>query len=348
MISRHSHRKNEHVSLAKKFFQESASAGFEQLRFIHHGLPEITVKEVDPTTTLFNNQLQMQWPFYIEAMTGGSNETGKLNQQLAQIAHQTGVAMASGSESIALKDPSTANSFTVIRDANPTGIVFANMGAGHSLADAKQVVSLIDANALEVHINVAQEMIMPEGDREFNWIAELTDIVSHAPVPVIIKEVGFGMDQATIKQLVQSVGAKAINISGRGGTNFATIENFRRKHKDLDYLADWGQTTVESLLEAQAFKTDVDLIASGGIKTPLDIAKAIALGANAVGIAGTILNQLIQNGPEKTIEMIKDWQTGLITIMTMLGCRTIQDLQNEKLLLSPELINYIQQRRIKY
>ncbi|MBW1605602.1 type 2 isopentenyl-diphosphate Delta-isomerase [Lactobacillus sp. Sy-1] len=348
MISRHSHRKNEHVSLAEKFFQSTATAGFDQVRFIHHGLPEISAHQVVTNSTLFNGHIKMQWPFYIEAMTGGSPETGKLNQQLAMIAEQTGLAMASGSASVALKDPTTQKSFTVIRDHLKSGNVFANIGAGHPLADAEEVIQLLDADALEVHINVAQEMIMPEGDRDFNWQTDLRSIVNHASKPVIIKEVGFGMDQKTIQTLVEQVGAQAINISGRGGTNFALIENFRRKHKDLDYLAAWGQTTVESLLEAQTLKKQVSIIASGGIRTPLDITKAIALGADAVGVAGTILNQLIKHGPEQTVEMIQDWQTGIVTIMTMLGCRNIAELQSERLLLSSDLMNYIHQRNIKY
>ncbi|UQS86617.1 type 2 isopentenyl-diphosphate Delta-isomerase [Nicoliella spurrieriana] len=348
MISRHSHRKNEHVSLAEKFFTDSANADFDRVRLIHHSLPEINSHQVDPKTTLFNGQIKMKWPFYIEAMTGGSDETGKLNQQLAQIAALTDLTMASGSASVALKDPKTHESFQTIRKNLPNGNVFANIGAGHSLADAQKVITLLDADALEVHINVAQEMIMPEGDRDFHWMNELKNIVMNAPKPVIVKEVGFGMDQQTISTLINIVGASAINISGRGGTNFATIENFRRKHKEFSYLTNWGQTTVESLLEAQAFRGQVDIIASGGVRNPLDIAKAIGLGANAVGIAGAILDQLIQNGFAATVEMIKEWQNGLITIMTMLGCQNVSQLQSQHLLLDNELVNYVHQRQIKY
>ncbi|MHA8111097.1 type 2 isopentenyl-diphosphate Delta-isomerase [Lactobacillaceae bacterium Melli_B4] len=348
MINRHSHRKNEHVSLATKFFQPQADAGFDQVRFIHHSLPEIDKEQVDPRTELFEGKIKLGWPFYIEAMTGGSKATGKLNQQLARIAKQTGLAMASGSTSVALKDAATADSFKVIRDELPHGIVFANLGAGHSLTTAQRAVELLNADALEIHINVPQEMVMPEGDRNFHWEAELREIIQNADFPVIIKEVGFGMEQRTLSQLVDVVGAKAINISGRGGTNFARIENFRRTNKEFDYLSDWGQSTVESLLEAQATKQDVDIIASGGIRNPLDIAKSIALGAQAVGVAGTILNKLIQDGEAATTEMIKEWQNGLITIMTMIGCANLKQLQHERLLLSPALMNYIEQRHIKY
>ncbi|GLB46837.1 isopentenyl-diphosphate delta-isomerase [Philodulcilactobacillus myokoensis] len=345
MTSKHSQRKNEHVSLAEKFYSTPKNADFNRVKFIHQSLPEINLSDIDYSTYL--GHLKLKCPFYIEAMTGGSEQTKKLNARLAQIANATGIAMACGSQSIALADSSLIDTFSIIRHYDKNGVVIANMSASHSLDDAIKVVKMINANALEIHINAPQELIMPEGDRSFYWLDQIKAINDHFNLPIIIKEVGYGMAKETIQKLLDA-GIKIVNVSGRGGTNFAKIENFRRPDQDLFYLNDWGQTTVQSLLEAQSVHRHPEIIASGGIQTPLDIAKALCLGANAVGIAGEMLHLLIHNSNDEIIKIIKQWQAGLKIIMTMLGCRNIYDLQQQKLLLDEKLLNYIKQRHIKY
>ncbi|WP_220752073.1 type 2 isopentenyl-diphosphate Delta-isomerase [Apilactobacillus xinyiensis] len=345
MDSQHSQRKNEHISLSEKFYNEYSTADFEKIRFIHHSLPEISAQSIRMDTQLGN--IELKCPFYIEAMTGGSKLAGELNEKLSKIAQECNLAIASGSESIAIKDYKTANSFANLRKYNPNGIVFANIGANHPVENAKKAIDILNADALEIHINAVQEIVMPEGSRNFHWIENIAKIVNEVNVPVIIKEVGFGMDKSTIKTL-QEIGVKYINISGRGGTNFVNIENFRRKNKELDYLNGWGQSTIESLLEAYEYHNEINIIASGGIRNALDIVKCFALGAKAVGVAGPILHSLIKNGETETIEMIKEWQQGIISIMTILGCKKIEDLKNQKLLLDLNLQNYVNQRNIKY
>ncbi|TPR24066.1 type 2 isopentenyl-diphosphate Delta-isomerase [Apilactobacillus timberlakei] len=344
MTSQHSQRKNEHVSLAEKFFDNHSKSGFDNVRFIHQSLPEINLNEIDLSTNI--QDLKLDFPFYIEAMTGGSDYTKKLNDKLSKVAKATGIAMATGSQSIALKDSSTVESFAVARK-NYDGPIFANIGASHNLSDAKKVIKMVNADALEIHVNVAQELIMPEGERKFYWLDNIQNIVNNINIPVIVKEVGFGMAKETIQKL-KSIGVKNINISGRGGTNFATIENFRRHNKELNYLSTWGQTTVESLLEAYSFSSDLSIISSGGIRNPLDIAKSIALGSNAVGMSGFILNSVIKNGIEETINQINEFKNGLKIIMTLLSCRTIYELQQKKLVLDSKLVAYLQQRSLSY
>ncbi|XIF20235.1 MAG: type 2 isopentenyl-diphosphate Delta-isomerase [Acetilactobacillus jinshanensis] len=316
MINQHSHRKDEHVSLAEYFNRNNHRDYFNQLQFVHQSLPETDYRQINPTTKL--GPFTLKWPFYIEAMTGGSRQTGHLNAQLATIAKATNLAMAVGSESVALQDPNLIQTFSIVRKVNPKGLIFANLGASHTGRDAKKVIKMINADALEIHLNVPQELIMPEGHRSFHWLKNIKSIVSNVKVPVIVKEVGFGMSKETIRQL-KSIGVKYVNVSGRGGTNFAKIENDRRPDQDLSYLDNWGLTTPQSLLEARPFEKKMTVIASGGVKNPLDIAKALALGANAVGVAGVILHSLLRRGTDKTIQMIKDWQRGLKIIMTMLG-----------------------------
>ncbi|HIW72266.1 MAG TPA: type 2 isopentenyl-diphosphate Delta-isomerase [Candidatus Levilactobacillus faecigallinarum] len=341
-LSRHAHRKDEHLSLAEKFYTPEATSQFDQLRFVHQSLPEMALADVDLTTTV--GPLTLPVPLLIEAMTGGSPRTGKVNAQLGRIAAATHLAVASGSQSIALQDESAIATFTPLRENNPDGIVFANIGAGHTVAQAKRAVDMLAANALELHVNAAQELVMPEGDRNFDWLNGIGETVAALDVPVIVKEVGFGMARETLQRLA-GVGVQYVDLGGRGGTNFIDIENFRRPQKELDYLDGWGQSTVESLLEARAVP-QLTTIATGGVRNPLDAAKALALGANLVGAAGQVLHSLIKTDEATTTAMLLDWKTGLRTIMTLLGVHDLAELQQQKLVYSAELVAYAQQRQL--
>lgn len=341
-LSRHAHRKDEHLSLAEKFYTPEATSQFDQLRFVHQSLPEMALADVDLTTTV--GPLTLPVPLLIEAMTGGSPRTGKVNAQLGRIAAATHLAVASGSQSIALQDESAIATFTPLRENNPDGIVFANIGAGHTVAQAQRAVDMLAANALELHVNAAQELVMPEGDRNFDWLNGIGETVAALDVPVIVKEVGFGMARETLQRLA-GVGVQYVDLGGRGGTNFIDIENFRRPQKELDYLDGWGQSTVESLLEARAVP-QLTTIATGGVRNPLDTAKALALGANLVGAAGQVLHSLIKTDEATTTAMLLNWQTGLRTIMTLLGVRDLAELQQQKLVYSAELVAYAQQRQL--
>lgn len=341
-LSRHAHRKDEHLSLAEKFYQPVATSQFDQLRFIHQSLPEIAKSDVDLSTQL--GPLTLPVPLMIEAMTGGSPRTGQVNAQLGRIAAATGMPVASGSQSIALKDSASVATFTPLRENNPGGVVFANIGAGHSVAQAQAVVDMLSADALEIHVNSAQEIVMPEGDRAFYWLDGIGEIVAALQVPVIVKEVGFGMAHETLTQLAE-VGVRFVDLGGRGGTNFVQIENFRRPAKELSYLDGWGQSTVESLLEARQVPT-LQTIATGGIRQPLDAAKALALGAQIVGSAGQILHSLIKTDEATTTDLLLSWQDGLRNILTLLGCPNLAALRQQQLLLSPELESYCRQRHL--
>ncbi len=343
MESQQAHRKDEHLSLATATYQRAHQHHyFNQVRLIHNALPEMGVKDVDQRVQLADG-LQLEWPFYLEAMTGGSNQAAKVNRTLAQLASKHHLAMATGSLSIALKEPVTQSSFTVVREENPDGSVIANLGADVSLDKARTAIDLLGADALELHLNAAQELVMPEGDRDFHWLDNIADLVEKLDVPVIVKEVGFGMNRTTIEQL-QGVGVKLINISGRGGTNFAMIEDRRNHQFDLDDLASWGQTTPESLLEARGSKATI--IASGGITCPIDIIKAGVLGAQAVGVAGYFLNILIRDGATALDEVLTEWQTEIPRLLTLLGCRNFRDLQKTPFVLQGDLYSYAQQRHL--
>ncbi|WP_295728151.1 type 2 isopentenyl-diphosphate Delta-isomerase [uncultured Limosilactobacillus sp.] len=338
----HAKRKNEHLSLAEKFYSSAHQEHpFDQVRVLPNALPEIKTTEVKSTVSVHN--LHFEWPFYFEAMTGGSSQAKTVNAALARVANQTGLAMSTGSLATMFKLPQFNDSFTIVRELNPDGIVIANLGANVTVQQAQAAINLIHADALEIHLNGAQEMIMPEGDRNFHWLTHIQELVEKITVPVIIKEVGFGMTKENLTALKQH-GVTIINVAGRGGTNFAQIENRRNHQTNFDDLHAWGLTTPESLIEAQTLN-HLSIIASGGITCPLDVIKAGAMGAKCVGVAGYFLHEYYQNGEDGLLRTVKQWQTEIIGIMAILGCHTFNDLVNVPKVYGNELINYIQQRQ---
>lgn len=345
------HRKNEHIALATKQYQAQSDAGFDAVRLMPNALPQVALEEVDASVCVLNNMENnaAQWrsPLYINAMTGGSAAAQEINAQLARVASKTGVAMASGSLSAALRDATLRDTFSVIRSENPHGFVMANVSAGTSSDDALRAVSMLQANALQVHLNAAQELVMPEGDRDFrDWLHNIERIVRACEaerVPVIVKETGCGMTARDVLRL-RDVGVRTVDVSGRGGTNFVAIENARRARGanvlgarganmlgNYDYLANWGLATVESLRDirnCEALKSDpVEIFASGGVRTPLDVVRALALGASAVGVAGEFLHTLVHEGEDALAQQITEWQEQIRVIMALLGCTTVADLQ---------------------
>ena len=341
-----SNRKDEHVELAEKQYQSHSKSDFQKVRFVHHSFPQMATDDVSLETDLLGQQMPL--PFYINGMTGGSEKTKEINQQLAEVAKACGLVMASGSVSAAIKNPEVEDSFRIIREVNPNGIVLANLGAHHTIENAKKAVDILEADGMQIHINAAQELVMPEGDRDFSmWLKQIEDIVANLGVPVMVKEVGFGMSQETIRQLI-NVGVQWIDVSGTGGTNFAAIENARRTTFSFDDLENWGQSTVLSLIEAGGVNKQAHILASGGIKTPYDIVKALSLGAEAVGLSGQFLHMVVNDGPEKTIETVRKWKEKIIAIMTLLGKKTIKELQQTDLIFHRDLIDWCDMRSIDY
>lgn len=341
-------RKDAHLALADAQYNPRANSGFDSVRFMPNALPQVALDEVDSSVRVFaedascacsasaNSAFLWRSPLYINAMTGGSANAQKINAQLARVAAKIGVAIASGSLSAALQNDALSDTFSVIRSENPRGFVMANVSAGTSQSDAMRAVDMLQANALQVHLNAAQELVMPEGDRDFrNWLKNIEQIVrscERVSVPVVVKETGCGMTARDVLRL-RDVGVRAVDVSGRGGTNFVTIENARRSHSGYDYLADWGLTTVESLIDirkCEALKANpVEIFASGGVRTPLDVVRALALGASAVGVAGEFLHTLMHEGEDALAQQISDWQEQIRVIMALLGCKSVADLRDK-------------------
>ena len=325
-------RKDQHIQKAEMFYKDTVMNDFDNIKFIHHSFPEIDYKDVDIKTSF--SEFTMEQPFFINAMTGGSEATKRINEQLAIVAKNTNLAIASGSLSSALDNPEYISSFKIIREINKTGLVFANIDAERSVEDAKKAIDILNANALQIHVNAPQELIYPNGDRDFSmWLKNIEQIVKNVSIPVIVKEVGFGMSSKTVKRLID-IGVKIIDVSGRGGTNFAKIEDYTNRYY---YLHDYGQTTVFSLLDNQDYIEKINFIAYGGIRNPLDVVKALALGAKAVGISGYFLHLVLKESIDKVIMEINNWKEQIISLMTLLGKKKVSDLIKTDLVLTGEL-----------
>lgn len=344
-----SRRKDEHLRYAEltNVARQGQATDFSQVRLLHQALPELALDEVDLSTNLIDG-VKINYPFYIEAMTGGSKKAGMVNRQLATIAARHQLAMATGSMSIIFKDPATKPSFAVIRQQDPTGVVLANLSANATIDQAADAIKLVNADALEIHLNSAQEIVMPEGAKSYYWLDHISQLARR--FPVIVKEVGFGMTKETIKELVNA-GVAGINVSGRGGTNFAEIESQRAQlasqPTDWSALFDWGQSTVESLLEARSVDhQNATIIASGGVKSAADVVKSGALGASAVGVAGFFLHQL-QTDPDQLDLVIDQWCQTIRAMILLTGCHSFVELPRVPFVLSPRLESYARQRHLK-
>ena len=346
-------RKDDHIKLACEQYDAHADAGFEHVRFIPNALPQLALSDVDTSVSVFDETTKWDTPLYINAMTGGSKKGENINESLARVAAKTGLAMASGSLSAALKNPRLAGTFSVIRRFNPHGFVMANVSAGVSAEQAIKAVEILQANALQIHLNAAQELVMSEGDRDFSaWLNNIEAIareLDSMKVPVVVKETGCGMGARDVLRL-KNVGVRAVDVGGRGGTNFVAIENARRGRKsDYEFLDSWGLTTVESLIDiAQCDEilceprdsvdscdsAQMQVFASGGVRTPLDVVRSLRLGASAAGIAGEFLHTLINEGEDALVEQIESWKAQIRVIMALLGCKNIEDLrENSRILI---------------
>ncbi|EIK74695.1 isopentenyl pyrophosphate isomerase [Gardnerella vaginalis 75712] len=346
-------RKDDHIKLACEQYNAHAESGFEHVRFIPNALPQLALSDVDTSVSVFDESTKWDTPLYINAMTGGSKKGENINESLARVAAKTGLAMASGSLSAALKNPRLAGTFSVIRRFNPHGFVMANVSAGVSAEQAIKAVEILQANALQIHLNAAQELVMSEGDRDFSaWLNNIEAIareLDSMKVPVVVKETGCGMSAHDVLRL-KNVGVRAVDVGGRGGTNFVAIENVRRGRKsDYEFLDSWGLTTVESLLDiAQCDEilceprdssdscnsARMQVFASGGVRTPLDVVRSLRLGASAVGVAGEFLHTLINEGEDALVEQIESWKAQIRVIMALLGCKNIEDLrENSRILI---------------
>ncbi len=289
-------RKAEHIRInLEEDVRSGLTTGLEKYRFIHQALPEVDLAAIDTRLSLFGRLLQA--PVLISSMTGGTAEAARINRNLARAAQVHRVALGVGSQRAALEHPELAATFQVRREA-PDILLFANLGAvqlnyGYTVEHCRRAVAMIEADALILHLNPLQEALQPEGDTRFSGLVAKIEAVCRAlEVPVVVKEVGWGISEQAARMLADA-GVAAIDVAGAGGTSWSQVEMHRAATAMQRQLAaafvDWGIPTAESVLAVRRAAPHLPVFASGGLRTGIDIAKSIALGATLGGMAGRLL-----------------------------------------------------------
>jgi isopentenyl-diphosphate delta-isomerase len=333
-------RKADHIDITtQRPITASISPGWDDVHLIHQALPEIDLADVDTGASLFGHPLGA--PLIIASMTGGHPRAEEINRRLAGAAQRFGLAMGVGSQRAAIRRPELLSTYTVARDAAPDAFLIANIGAPQlvdqggepplSTGQILQLVMTMRADALAIHLNYLQEVVQPEGDtRARGVLAAITRVAEALEVPVIAKETGAGISRGQAR-LLRDAGVAALDVGGAGGTSFALVEAFRAADQAIEgaerlgqVLGDWGLPTAVSVVECLGLGLPV--IATGGVRSGLDVAKALALGADAVAIARPMLTAAL-DGENALHSYIGEVLHTLRVVMFLTGARTVADLR---------------------
>ncbi len=336
----HERRKADHIriNLEEDVSFKRTSSGLDQYFFMHQALPEIDLDAVDTTSSLFGKRLNS--PILISSMTGGTAEAKDINLTLAEAAQEVGIAMGLGSQRAAIEDAYLAETYQV-RKVAPDILLFANVGAvqlnyGYGVKECQKAVDMCEADALILHFNALQEAVQPEGDGNFaNLLPQVEKICKKLSVPVIAKEVGWGFSKEAALGL-KNAGIAAIDVAGAGGTSWSQVEMYRAPTKRHARVAgafiDWGIPTAVSIKYCKEVAPNLPIIASGGIKNGIDIAKCIALGASTVGLAGQFLKAVDEGGIPAIVELAETLTDELRIAMFCAGADSLSALAETPLL----------------
>lgn len=329
-----SQRKTEHIRInLEEDVRSGITTGLEHYRFLHQALPEINLNEIDTSVNFLEKEISV--PILISSMTGGTGEAERINRNLAVNAEKFGLAMGVGSQRVGLENDSSMRTFKV-RDVAPNILLFANLGAiqlnyGYTVEHCQWAVDSIGADALILHLNPLQEGLMVNGDTRFSGLLKkIEQICRKLRVPVVVKEVGWGIHAQTAKHLVEA-GVRAIDVAGAGGTSWSEVEKHRLKEEDTRKIAaafkNWGNPTAECIVEIREKISGLPIIASGGLRDGIDIAKCLALGASLGGLAGPFLRAAADSAQtverqliviKKQLELVM-FATGSINIQSLTG-----------------------------
>ncbi len=324
-------RKAEHIKilLEQKAQARKATTGFEDIQLIHRALPEVDRQKINLSASFLGKKLSA--PLIVGAMTGGTEEATKINASIAEAVEKLGLGMGVGSQRAAIEDQKLEKTYSIARKKAPHAFLIANIGGvqlvhGYGLKEVKKAVEMIDADAIAVHLNAVQEALQPEGQTNFKGVlAKISEIAGELDMPVIVKETGCGISAEDAKAL-EAAGVKAIDIGGLGGTSFATVEYYRSTSPNNmgEAFWDWGIPTAASLIETtQTVK--IPVVASGGVRSGLDIAKSLALNANLASISQPVLEASVK-GAKKTEELLSRSIDELRNAMFLVGAENLESL----------------------
>ncbi len=318
-------RKQEHLENYLLSSHKSSNL-FDEIFIGHKSITDKKFEDVDTSIEFLGKRIS--FPFMINAVTGGNDYANEINKDLARIANELNIPMAVGSQKVALEEKETRESFEIVREMNPDGLIISNLGALCTLEEAKEAVEMLNSNAIQLHLNLAQELVMPEGDRDFTEMKEsIESVVNGLDIPVILKEVGTGISKDVGNDLY-NLGVRYIDCAGKGGSNFVEIEDLRDPGLDASELYDWGIPSALSLLEVLSLKKDdLFVISSGGIRTSTEIAKSLVVGANLCAGSGEIINYLIRGGYNLALDYVKNLRHKFQIIMMLLDVSKVEDLK---------------------
>jgi isopentenyl-diphosphate Delta-isomerase len=332
-------RKAEHIQICLESDVQfkTQGSGFDRYQFTHSCLPELNYPEIDLTTKFLGKQLGA--PILMSSMTGGTPQAKEINHRLAEVAQEYKLAMGVGSQRVAIEKPDVADTFQV-RQIAPDILLFANLGAvqlnyRYGIEECIRAVELLEADALILHLNPLQECIQPQGDTNFKGLLDrIATVCQRLPVPVIAKEVGNGISRQMAQQLI-AAGVSGIDVAGAGGTSWAKVESERAKtalqRRLGETFADWGIPTTECITTIRALSPTLPLIASGGLKNGLDIAKAIALGADLGGLALPFL-RAADTSTAAVAELVQILMAEIQTVLFCTGNANLTALQQNNCL----------------
>ncbi|MEM2321062.1 MAG: type 2 isopentenyl-diphosphate Delta-isomerase [Candidatus Bathyarchaeia archaeon] len=347
-------RKNDHIRICVECDVEAkkATTGFEEVFLIHRATPEINLSEVRTEAVFLGHKFSA--PIIVEAMTGGTERALEINAIIAEAIEELGLGMGVGSQRAAIEKPSLERTYRIVRERAPNAFVIANIGgaqlaAGYGVKEIKLMVDMIDADALAVHLNPLQEAIQPEGEAVYAGILRrIGELASRIDIPLIVKETGCGVSYE-VAGMLERAGVSCIDVAGAGGTSWAAVEYHRaaergdNRGRELGLLLwDWGIPTVVSLVEV-VHSVKIPVIASGGVRSGLDVAKAIALGASMAGLARPILLAALK-GPEGTRRALGSLVNQLRCVMFLTGARSIEDLKRVPLVIIGRTADWLRAR----
>ncbi len=317
-------RKKEHIENYLKSDYRGDTL-FSDIYIENNSLPEINLSEVSTEIEFLGKKIG--FPLIINALTGGGDELMDINENLARLAKHFNIPMAVGSQTVGIEIEECKDSFEIVREiVGKDNIVIGNVSANTSVEYFEKACKMIDADAMQLHLNVAQELFMGEGDRNFHGLEDnIRNIVKIYDKPIIVKEVGFGISKEVAIRL-RNIGVKNIDIAGAGGTNFIEIEDIRNFSSDYSDLYEWGIPTAKALIECREIDDELFIVSSGGIRNALDIVKSFVVGANIVGISGEILLYLMHGGYDAAKEYIDCLINKTKKIMVLLGKKNIEEL----------------------